>query len=79
MKTAVSIPDDLFADAERFAQRMKRSRSRLFTDAIREYLARHDPAAITAALNRVYGDEDEARLEAAISAASVQTLRSVEG
>jgi predicted transcriptional regulator len=77
MKTAVSIPDDLFADAERFSRRMKRSRSRLFTDAVREYLARHDPAAITAALNRVYGDEDDG-FDVDVGAAAVQTLRSVE-
>jgi len=29
MKTAVSLPDDLFADAERIARRLKKPRSRL--------------------------------------------------
>src|ERR1700704_4101975 len=41
MKTAISIPNDLFDGAERLARRTRRSRSRLFTDALREYLARH--------------------------------------
>jgi metal-responsive CopG/Arc/MetJ family transcriptional regulator len=77
MKTAVSIPDDLFAQAERFAKRAKRSRSRLYSDAVREYLAHHDPEAITAALNRVYGEED-AGLDPAVRAAAVQTLKRVE-
>src|SRR5436190_1081962 len=34
MKTAVSIPDDVFHEAERLARRTKRSRSRLFSDAL---------------------------------------------
>lgn len=53
MKTAVSIPDDLFKGVELFARRTKRSRSRLFGDAIREYLARHAPDEVTEAMNRV--------------------------
>ena len=43
MKTAVSIPNDIFDRAERLARRTRRSRSRLFTDALREYLARQAP------------------------------------
>ena len=41
MKTAISIPDDVFEVAERLARRTKKSRSRLFSDAIGEYVARH--------------------------------------
>lgn len=52
MKTAVSIPDDVFEGAERLARRTKRSRRRLFSDALREYLARHSPDNITEAMNR---------------------------
>jgi metal-responsive CopG/Arc/MetJ family transcriptional regulator len=51
MKTAVSIPDDVFQQAERFARRSKRSRSRVFGDALREYLARHSPEEVTEAIN----------------------------
>jgi len=47
MKTAVSIPDELFRSAERLARRTKRSRSRLFSDALKEYLIRHSPDEIT--------------------------------
>jgi metal-responsive CopG/Arc/MetJ family transcriptional regulator len=53
MKTAVSIPDDVFESAERLARRTKKSRSRLFSDAVREYVARHTPAEVTETLNRV--------------------------
>lgn len=53
MKTAISIPDELYAEAERLARRLNRPRSRVYADAVREYLARHDPEAITEALDRV--------------------------
>jgi metal-responsive CopG/Arc/MetJ family transcriptional regulator len=56
MKTAVSIPDDVFRGAERLARRTRRSRSRLFADALREYVARHAPDEITERLNRVCSD-----------------------
>ena len=53
MKTAISIPDDVFEGAERLAQRTKRSRSQLFSDALKEYLARHTTDDVTEAMNRV--------------------------
>jgi metal-responsive CopG/Arc/MetJ family transcriptional regulator len=53
MKAAVSIPDEVFESAERLARRTKKSRSRLFSDAVREYVARHAPAEVTETLNRV--------------------------
>jgi len=52
MKTAVSIPDDVFEAAEHFARRTRRSGSRLFSDALREYLARHAPEKVTEAMNK---------------------------
>ncbi len=62
MKTAVSIPDDIFEGAERLARRTKRSRSRLFSDALKEYLARHSPDKITEAMNQAcaeIGEEED--------------------
>jgi len=58
MKTAISIPDDLFDDAEELARELKKSRSRLYGDAVREYLARHSAEGITDALDRVCGEVD---------------------
>lgn len=52
MKTAISIPDEVFEGAERLARRTKRSRSRLFSDALKEYLARHTPDRVTEAMNK---------------------------
>jgi predicted transcriptional regulator len=51
MKTAVSIPDDVYRRIDRLARNTKRSRSRLFSDALWEYLARHENDEITEAMN----------------------------
>ncbi|MCC6738709.1 MAG: ribbon-helix-helix protein, CopG family [Planctomycetia bacterium] len=51
MRTAISIPDDLLVRAERFAKRTGRSRSRLFAEAVAEYLARHSRAAVKASMD----------------------------
>jgi predicted transcriptional regulator len=53
MKTAVSIPDDLFAKADAFARGVGRSRSQVYRDALAEYLVRHDPTSITNALDEL--------------------------
>jgi predicted transcriptional regulator len=53
MKTAISLPDTVFREAERFARHAKKSRSKLYADALAEYLARHSPDEITESLNQV--------------------------
>lgn len=53
MKTAVSIPDEVFARVERLARRAGKSRSEVFSEALREYVARHAPDEVTDAMNRV--------------------------
>lgn len=53
MKTAVSIPDDVFQDAERLAVRLRTSRSQLYARALAEFVARHDADQVTAAMNAV--------------------------
>ena len=68
MKTAVSIPDDVFADAERLAARLKTSRSRLYARAIAEFVARHNDEHVTATMNRAVreaGGQDAAFLASA--------------
>ena len=69
MKTAVSVPDDIFAEANRLARRMKKSRSRIFSEALREYVARHSPDEITEAMNAVVDEVGRQPDEFASSAA----------
>jgi len=47
MKTAVSLPDELFEKVERLARRTRKSRSEVFSAALREYVARHAPDEVT--------------------------------
>lgn len=56
MKTAVSVPDDVFKSAERLAHRERRSRSEVYSAALREYVARHSPDEITDAIDEVVAD-----------------------
>ena len=68
MKTAVSIPDDVFEQVERLARRERRSRSEVFSAALREYVARHSPDEVTEAINRVcdeVGDQSDEFVAAA--------------
>jgi predicted transcriptional regulator len=53
MKTAVSLPDPVFRDAERLAKHLKKSRSQLYCEALVEYVARRAPDGVTEAYDRV--------------------------
>jgi hypothetical protein len=53
MKTAVSIPDHVFEEAERLAVELQTSRSQLYSRALQEFVARHAPDRLTEAMNRV--------------------------
>lgn len=57
VKTAVSIPDDVFAAADRLARRRKMTRSALYADALRRLLDDSDlDRDVTARLDAVYAD-----------------------
>jgi metal-responsive CopG/Arc/MetJ family transcriptional regulator len=60
MKTAISIPDDVFSQAERFAHQRKITRSALFTVAVDEYIHHHREDDVTRRLNKVYASADSA-------------------
>jgi hypothetical protein len=77
MKTAVSIPDDIFKKAERLARRMNKSRSQLFSNALADYVARHSSDQITEAMNQVC-DQVGGETDGFTSVASRRTLERVE-
>jgi hypothetical protein len=70
MKTAISIPGDVFHAAERLARRTRKSRSQLFSDAVREYIARHAPDEVTEAMDRVCAEIGDSKDEFVSLAAS---------
>ncbi len=53
MKTAVSIPDDLFRRADELASQLGKSRSELYREALADYLGRRDPRTVTSALDEI--------------------------
>ena len=77
MKTAISIPDKVFEEAERLAERLQTSRSQLYTRALAEFVARHDDDQVAAAMNRVV-DEVLPALDDFTREAARQTLWRVE-
>jgi metal-responsive CopG/Arc/MetJ family transcriptional regulator len=57
MKTAVSIPDKVFNSAEKLAKQLRKSRSELYTQAISNYVTRHQADEVSKKLDDIYGIE----------------------
>jgi metal-responsive CopG/Arc/MetJ family transcriptional regulator len=75
MKTAISLPDDLFQSAELLAEKLGVSRSQLFATAVAEFLAKHQGRKITDQLNAVYADQSS-RLDPGLTALQARSLPS---
>ena len=73
MKTAVSLPDDLFRRAETAARRLRVSRSKLYAEAITEFLKQQNRNAITERLNEVYS-RHPAKVDAGLHRAQLKSL-----
>jgi predicted transcriptional regulator len=73
MKTAVSLPDDLFASAEALAERLGVSRSHLFATALAEFLAKHQGRKVTAQLDAVYSTQSSS-LDPAVRRAQAKAI-----
>jgi antitoxin MazE6 len=50
-KLVIFIPDNLFERAQRLARQTKKSRTDLFVDALKQYLARHTSDQVTEEMN----------------------------
>ena len=74
MKTAVTLPEKLLKDAEKYARSKGFSRSKLISLALAEFLRRRNGAAITKAVNEVYSTESSA-LDPEFVAAQLEVLR----
>ena len=73
MKTAISIPDDIFQSAEQLAHRLGVSRSELYVQALKRYLQEHHEDSVTEALNTIYGDL-HAQLDPMLQRAQTRSL-----
>ena len=56
IKTAISLPDSLFAQVELVAQELQLSRSRFFTLAVEDFLRRYENRKLLEAFNAAYAD-----------------------
>lgn len=74
MKTAISLPDDLFAAVDALARRLGMPRSRLVAEALAEYVAKHKRSRVTEQLDAVYSGEPS-NLDEAMQRAGRRTLK----
>jgi hypothetical protein len=73
VKTAISLPDDLFQLAEAEAKTLRVSRSELYSRAIAEFLDRRKSENVTERLNKVYG-VTPAKLDPAFHRAQLRSI-----
>ena len=73
MKTAVSLPDDLFRVAELTARRLGVSRSQFYATAISEFLERQRTEAVTERLDHVY-TRRHAKVDTALHRAQIRSV-----
>jgi hypothetical protein len=76
MKTAISLPDTVFYEAEETAQIMGIPRSTLYLNALMEYLQKNSRKKITEKLNEVYADDYYKEFEP-IANAGLESIRDV--
>jgi len=57
MKTAISIPDEIYHSADQLAKRLGMSRSELYSKAVLNYINAHKNDAVTKALDQIYAKE----------------------
>ena len=74
MKTAISLPDRVYFEAEETAQNLGVSRSTLYLNALIEYLKKNNRKNITQKLNEVYNDDYYKEFEP-ISNAALESIR----
>jgi hypothetical protein len=74
MKTAVSVPDPVFASADALAKKLGMSRSQLYATALAEYIAKFQGSRVTERLDAVYGREDS-RVDRRLARAQRRTLQ----
>ena len=73
MKTAISLPDQLFEQADRLARRLDLTRSELYRRALEDYLSRHLPDRVTRALDHL-AEELDTRPDAFVSKAALRVM-----
>lgn len=58
IKTAISIEESLFRQAEHIARRRNMSRSQFVAEALEQYITKQEDSELLSRLDMVYGDAD---------------------
>jgi metal-responsive CopG/Arc/MetJ family transcriptional regulator len=74
MKVAVSVPEQVFEEAERMAKRLRVSRSRFYAQALEEFVKKHRGEGVRESLDAVYGAEP-AKLDPVLTDLQAEALR----
>jgi len=74
VKTAISIPDDLYEAADQLARRLGMSRSELYSNAVAAFVKTHRGVGVREALEAVYGRE-ASDLDPVLDALQAEALR----
>ena len=75
MKTAISLPDELFQSADHLAKRQRISRSELYAVALAEYVAKHRDVDVTSRINQVLAEESS-EVDPALRRAQARSVQS---
>jgi metal-responsive CopG/Arc/MetJ family transcriptional regulator len=74
MKTAISLPDTLYEDAEKTAKSMGIPRSQLFAKALEEFISHHKRESITEKYNEIYSQINSREISK-IESVNIMNLR----
>ena len=73
MKTAISLPDEIYHSADQLAKRLGMSRSELYSKAVSLFIKAHKNEAVTEALNKIYAKE-KSEVDSAINIMQLKSL-----
>jgi metal-responsive CopG/Arc/MetJ family transcriptional regulator len=79
VKTAISLEEPLFNEADSVAQELNISRSRLFAVAVEEFLERYKTKKLVDGMNRVHATEPEEDERRALRGIREQMRRQAQG
>ncbi len=77
MKTAISIPDKLFQSADQYAKNHGVSRSKLYAQAVAQFIEKHSTEYITKQLDEVYSNQS-AEINGTISSLQFNSIEKEE-
>lgn len=73
MKTAISLPEEIYHSADQLAKRLGMSRSELYAKAVSMYISTHKNEAVTEALDKIYSKE-KSEINPAINMMQLKSL-----